>query len=65
MKNLIVMLLTTILLASYSSTVFAAETRRVCVNQTDAKTKKQRQVCKTVKTHKKLVGTPVPAKKAK
>lgn len=49
----------------YSSTVFAAETRRVCVNQTDAKTKKTKQVCKTIKTHKKLVGTPVPAKKAK
>jgi hypothetical protein len=62
MKNLIIILM---LAFGYTSTVFAAETRRVCVNQTDAKTKKTKQVCKTIKTHKKLVGTPVPAKKAK
>lgn len=62
MKTLIIILM---LAFGYSSTVFAAETRRVCVNQTDAKTKKTKQVCKTIKTHKKLVGTPVPAKKAK
>lgn len=62
MKNLIIILM---LAFAYTSTVFAAETRRVCVNQTDAKTKKTKQVCKTIKTHKKLVGTPVPAKKAK
>ena len=65
MKNLITALLAVILIASYSSAAVAAETRRVCVNQTDAKTKKVKQVCKTIKTHKKLVGTPVPAKKAK
>lgn len=62
MKILIIILM---LAFGYSSTVFAAETRRVCVNQTDAKTKKTKQVCKTIKTHKKLVGTPVPVKKAK
>ncbi len=62
MKILIIILM---LAFGYSSTVFAAETRRVCVNQTDAKTKKTKQVCKTIKTHKKLAGTPVPAKKAK
>lgn len=62
MKTLIIILM---LAFGYSSTVFAAETRRVCVNQTDAKTKKTKQVCKTIKTHKKLVGTPVPVKKAK
>jgi hypothetical protein len=40
-------------------TVSAAETKRVC--HTDPKTKKE--VCKNVKIHKKLEGTPVPAKK--
>jgi hypothetical protein len=62
MKILIIILM---LAFGYNSAVFAAETRRVCVTQTDAKTKKIKQVCKTIKTHKKLVGTPVPTKKAK
>jgi hypothetical protein len=43
----------------------AAETKRVCVEQTDAKTKKPKQVCKDVKVHKKLEGTKVPDKKDK
>jgi hypothetical protein len=37
----------------------AAETKRVC--KVDEKTKKE--VCKTIKVHKKLEGTAVPAKK--
>ena len=65
MKSLITILLVTILIAGYSSAAVAAETRRVCVKQMDAKTKKLKQVCKTIKTHKKLAGRPVPAKKAK
>ena len=44
---------------------FAAETKRVCVEQTDPKTKKPKQVCRDVKVHKKLEGTKVPDKKAK
>ena len=43
--------------------VFAAETKKVCVEQTDPKTKKPREVCKEVKVHKKLEGTKVPDKK--
>lgn len=39
------------------------ETKKVCVEQTDAKTKKTKEVCKTVKIHKKLEGTAVPVKK--
>ena len=39
------------------------ETKRVCVMQKDAKTGKEKEVCKTVKIHKKLEGTPVPEKK--
>ena len=39
----------------------AAETKRVC--KTDEKTKKE--ICKDIKVHKKLEGTPVPEKPAK
>jgi hypothetical protein len=39
----------------------AGETKRVC--KTDEKTKKE--VCKTIKVHKKLEGTPVPEKPVK
>ncbi len=39
----------------------AGETKRVC--KTDEKTKKE--VCKNIKVHKKLEGTPVPEKPAK
>lgn len=45
-------------------TAAAAETKKVCVEQQDTKTKKLKQVCKTVKVHKKLQGTKVPDKKA-
>ena len=39
----------------------AGETKRVC--KIDEKTKKE--VCKNIKVHKKLEGTPVPEKPAK
>lgn len=42
-----------------------AETKKVCLEQKDAKTGKVKEVCKDVKVHKKLEGTPVPDKKAK
>jgi len=50
---------------SYNHPAFAAETKKVCIDQTDAKTKKTKQVCKQVKIHEKLEGTKVPDKKAK
>jgi hypothetical protein len=40
-----------------------AETKKVCVKQKDAKTGKDKEVCKTVKVHKKLEGTKIPDKK--
>jgi hypothetical protein len=40
-----------------------AEQKKVCVEQKDAKTGKTKEVCKTVKVHKKLEGTKVPDKK--
>jgi hypothetical protein len=39
----------------------AGETKRVC--KTDEKTKKE--ICKNIKVHKKLEGTPVPEKPVK
>lgn len=48
---------------SWNNPAFAAETKRVCVEQTDPKTKKPKEVCKNVKVHKKLEGTKVPDKK--
>jgi hypothetical protein len=39
------------------------ETKKVCVEEKDAKTGKVKEVCKTIKVHKKLEGTKVPEKK--
>ena len=61
MKQLIL----AIALCAFGATIFAAESKKVCVDQTDAKTQKVKQVCKDVKVHKKLEGTAVPDKKAK
>jgi hypothetical protein len=61
MKQLILALAITL----FGASSFAVETKKVCVEQTDAKTKKVKEVCKDVKVHKKLEGTPVPDKKAK
>ena len=33
------------------------------MNRNDPKTKKEKEVCKTIKVHKKLEGTTIPAKK--
>ena len=63
MKQLI---LATLILGLLAPPAFAAaETKRVCVEQTDPKTKQTKQVCREVKTHKKLEGTKVPDKTAK
>lgn len=39
------------------------KTKKVCITKTDPKTKKDTEVCKTVKVHKKLEGTKVPERK--
>ena len=39
------------------------KTKKVCITKTDPATKKDKEVCKTVKVHKKLEGTKVPEKK--
>lgn len=41
----------------------APKTKRVCIKRTDPNTKAEKEVCRTVKVHKKLEGTKVPEKK--
>jgi hypothetical protein len=50
-------------LLALATTVFAAEEKKVCVKELDNKTKKEKEVCKTIKVHKKLEGTAIPDKK--
>jgi hypothetical protein len=38
------------------------ETKRVCIMQKDAKTGKEKEVCRVMKIHKKLDGQKVPTK---
>jgi len=45
------------------TSVYAAEEKKVCVKEYDNKTKKEKEVCKTIKVHKKLEGTKIPNKK--
>ena len=52
-----------LLFAPLTKAAFAAETKKVCVKEFDNKTKKEKEVCKTIKVHKKLEGTAVPEKK--
>lgn len=60
MKNLIAVLLVAVMPLAY-----ATETKKVCVKEMDAKTKKEKEVCKTVKVHKKLEGTKIEDAKKK
>lgn len=43
----------------------APKTKKVCVEQKDPKTGKVKEVCKTIKIHKKFEGTKVPEKAPK
>jgi hypothetical protein len=58
MKKLLVLSLLALI-----TSVFAAEEKKVCVKEFDNKTKKEKEVCKTIKVHKKLQGTALPEKK--
>lgn len=58
-------LATLILLSAFAMPVVAAdappaEKKKVCIDQKDAKTGKVKEVCKTVKVHKKHDATKVP-----
>jgi len=52
-----------LILLAVASVSFAAEEKKVCVKECDNKTKKEKEVCKTIKVHKKLEGTKIPEKK--
>jgi hypothetical protein len=52
-----------LLLVPLANGAFAAEEKKVCVKELDNKTKKEKEVCKTIKVHKKLDGTKIPEKK--
>jgi hypothetical protein len=52
-----------LLFAPLTKAAFAAETKKICVKEFDNKTKKEKEVCKTIKVHKKLDGTALPQKK--
>lgn len=52
-----------LLFAPLTNAAFAAEEKKVCVKELDSKTKKEKEVCKTIKVHKKLEGTKIPDKK--
>jgi hypothetical protein len=52
-----------LLFAPLTKAAFAAETKKVCVKEFDNKSKKEKEVCKTIKVHKKLEGTELPPKK--
>lgn len=52
-----------LLFAPLTKAAFAAETKKVCVKEFNNKTKKEKEVCKTIKVHKKLEGTAIPDKK--
>jgi hypothetical protein len=52
-----------LLFAPLTKAAFAAEEKKVCVKELDNKTKKEKEVCKTIKVHKKLEGTEIPPKK--
>jgi hypothetical protein len=61
-------LLALVMAASFATVAMAAdepakpETKKVCVMQKDAKTGKDKEVCKTIKVHQKHEGTKVPEK---
>ena len=52
-----------LLFAPLTKAAFAAESKKVCVKEFDSKTKKEKEVCKTIKVHKKLECTEIPTKK--
>ena len=65
MKSLLLLALVTgTFFFGYNHSALAAETKKVCVQQTDPKTKQTKEVCKNVKVHEKLEGTKVPPKPA-
>lgn len=62
MKHIIIAVGVVMALTISAGNVFGAETKKVCIEQKQ-KDGKMKNVCKDVKVHKKLEGTPVPGQK--
>jgi hypothetical protein len=62
MKQVIALVMLAALPLAYAD-CHAAEEKRVCVKEFDNKTKKEKEVCKTIKVHKKLEGTKIEGAK--
>jgi hypothetical protein len=62
MKNIFIAFAAAISLITPAFAVFGAETKKVCIEQMQ-KNGKKKEVCKQIKVHKKLDGTPVPNQK--
>lgn len=58
MKKILTLALLAVLPLAYAD-CHAAEEKKVCVKEFDNKTKKEKEVCKTIKVHKKLEGTKI------
>ena len=59
MKKLLALALVAMMSSAYAHDCAAAEEKKVCVKEFDNKTKKEKEVCKTIKVHKKLEGTKI------
>jgi len=60
MQYIIVLLISLLTLPTARADNHEPKTKKVCTKQTDPKTKKEKEVCKTIKIHKKLEGTKIP-----
>jgi len=60
MQYIIVLLISLLTLPTARADNHEPKIKKVCTKQTDAKTKKEKEVCKTIKIHKKLEGTKIP-----
>ena len=65
MKKLLIISMLAIAPLAFAHDCQAAEEKKVCVKEFDNKTKKEKEVCKTIKVHKKLEGTAIPDSKKK
>ena len=61
MKQLLLVLAIAFALPAFAG----GEEKKVCETKVDPKTKKEKEVCKTIKVHKKVEGDKVPEAKKK
>lgn len=59
MKKILVLALAALMPLAYAHDCRAAEEKKVCIKEIDSKTKKEKEICRTIKVHKKLEGTKI------